>query len=150
VTIIRSYGDALDVETGIIVHGCNAKGVMGSGMAKAVKAQYPEAFRVYREAYEMCATRLGTITTVEVDPGKWLVNAITQTDFGRDGKRYVNYEAVARCFRAVRDFGLNVGCSDLHFPMIGAGLGGGDWDVISAIIESETHGMTKYLWLLVE
>jgi len=30
-------GNLLDVTSGIIVHGCNAKSVMGSGVALAVK-----------------------------------------------------------------------------------------------------------------
>lgn len=53
-------------------------------------------------------------------------------NYGGSG-RYVNYAAIAKVFtevfRQVRISKLPV-----HFPKIGAGLGGGNWDIIEAII----------------
>lgn len=36
-TILFKTGNILDVREGIIVHGCNLKGVMGSGLALQIK-----------------------------------------------------------------------------------------------------------------
>lgn len=41
------HGDLFAVNSGIILHGCNSHGVMGSGVAKTFKKLYPEAFKKY-------------------------------------------------------------------------------------------------------
>lgn len=65
-------GNLLDVTKGIIMHGCNCQGVMGSGVALAVKRKYPLAFDRYSQ---MCADfkddgiegkLLGTVQSVKV------------------------------------------------------------------------------------
>lgn len=40
-------GDLLAVNTGCIIHGCNAQGVMGAGVALAFKNKYPAAYTRY-------------------------------------------------------------------------------------------------------
>jgi hypothetical protein len=53
---------------------------------------------------------------------------------GYDGARYTSYDAFARALEKIRehvDTGYSIG-----FPKnIGCGLGGGNWKVISALIE---------------
>jgi len=41
--MIYRQGDLVMAVEPIIIHGCNAKGVMGSGVAKAIRAYYPDA-----------------------------------------------------------------------------------------------------------
>lgn len=133
-------GDLLkSVKYGIIIHGCNAQGVMGSGFAKQVKETYPLAFQVYKKALVPGSWReLGSITSVEVSPGLFIVNAITQYDFGRDGRRYVRYDGVDEALRRVNQWLLdeqgNPEEISIHLPKIGAGLGGGHWPIIEQII----------------
>lgn len=141
-------GNVLDVKSGIIVHGCNACGVMGSGVAFAVKQRYPAAYLAYMR---QCASpaMLGSISYTSPSPGLLIVNAITQESFGRDGRRYVNYEAVADAFACVRKLAsLQEEAPAIHFPMIGAGLGGGLWHIIAAIIEAELPNFSLNLWTL--
>ena len=42
------YGDLMQATEDIIVHQVNCKGVMGSGVAKQIKANFPEVFNEYR------------------------------------------------------------------------------------------------------
>jgi len=49
--IEHKIGDLFSNTEGYIVHGCNAQGVMGSGVAKIVKDQYFDAFKRYAECY---------------------------------------------------------------------------------------------------
>ena len=35
-----------------IAHGCNCRGVMGSGFALQVKMMYPKVYETYRKEYE--------------------------------------------------------------------------------------------------
>ena len=146
-------GDVLDsflYENTIIVHGCNAQGVMGSGMAKAVKARFPQAFNDYHEKYQEQGNQLypGQIIISEVLPTRYIINAITQKYYGTDkGHRYVDYDAVRECFELVRDFAEKNGVDTINYPMIGAGLGGGDWGVISGIIDDVLDGLNHFVWV---
>lgn len=140
-TIEYVTGDLLSAPKGsVIVHGCNAQGVMGSGVALQIKEQFPQAFAMYMAHYNTLGSlRLGEITTVEVDE-RLIVNAITQEFYGRGRQRYVDYEAVACCFQAVvntleNDFYFGMGYDTICFPKIGAGLANGDWDILSIIID---------------
>lgn len=132
-------GNALDIPEGIIVHGCNSHGVMGAGIAMEVKRRFPNAFQVYRQEYETEGLNLGGITYSQVDQYKFIINAITQGNYGPD-IRQVDYEAVVKCFENVVEFALKVKAQtgkklDIVFPMIGAGLGGGNWNIIEKIID---------------
>lgn len=142
-------GDMLDGPEIYLAHGCNAQGVMGSGVAKAVRARYPKAYDVYRNKFVARGLQLGEVVEVEVPwhsdfryrdqmvPTKRFVfNCITQNSYGRDGRRYVNYGAVESTMRYI-----NKRVADTLVPvevgmsMIGSSLGGGDWNIISDIIE---------------
>lgn len=142
---LRGYDILGDVRYGVIIHGCNAQGVMGSGFAKEVKTRFPAVY----EAYILAAQdglKLGQIIPVQVGPHKYIVNAITQEFYGNDGRRYVDYDAVKKCFEETDAFmySLPISPRELHFPKVGCGLGGGDWEIISKIIDNAvTHG--KYL-----
>lgn len=152
------FGSILTAERGFIVHGCNAQGIMGGGLALAVRQQYPQAFEVYSNHIktELANGRkrpelLGD-TPMYVCPNKDLaiVNAITQLNYGIDGARYVNYEAIHKAFTVIAQWSLNTGLP-VHYPLIGAGLGGGDWGVISDIIDSVFSSydgvVQRYFWL---
>lgn len=130
-------GDLLDVTSGVIAHGVNCQGVMGSGVAKAIREKYPKAYISYRKmcyAQEDSYKLLGEVLYVEVAKNLAIANCFTQ-DFYGTNKRHVNYEAVAKCFSELHD--QVAGFDQLNIPKIGAGLGGGDWNVIESIIKSE-------------
>jgi O-acetyl-ADP-ribose deacetylase (regulator of RNase III) len=154
-------GDLLSVKEGVIAHGVNCQGVMGSGVAKSIRDMYPVVYEDYRskitETKEMWKERhlsvpfvtrgfLGYVQFVSaVQPvpkeGNPLViaNCFTQDFYGTD-KRHVDYEAVAKCFSLLNKRVKLYTDQPLNIPKIGAGLAGGDWNVISAIIESEYKG----------
>lgn len=133
-----------------IVHGCNAQGVMGSGVARIVRDDFPEAYEEYVRAHKECidgmsfteamftkssGLPMGMIQLVPSN-GKVIINAITQERFGPPPTRYVSYDAVADAFHNINKV-LAGHVTHVAMPRIGAGLGGGDWNVIEAIIASE-------------
>lgn len=130
----------------MVVHGCNAQGVMGSGVAAIVKNDFPAAFYEYRRKYDEEGLQLGEVIFSEVFPTRVIANAITQEFYGRDKKVYVDYAAIGRAFRTVKQFAMDNGISIINYPMIGAGLGGGDWELISNIIDCELEGLTHVCW----
>ena len=130
--IIYKKGNLIHASEGVIAHGCNNRGVMGSGVARAIRDAYPEAYDIYKKFYKLHGLELGMIICHYGKPH--VVNCITQNGFGKDGKQYVDYAAIRKCMRTIN----SARYFEVAMPKIGAGLGGGDWNVISKIIEEES------------
>lgn len=138
--------DITKVTEGIIVHGCNAQGVMGSGVAKQLRATHPDIFTDYsallKSFYDEGRSPLGQVAWSDINASLVIANAITQTFYGRDGKKYVSYDALDAAFHRVASFAQAFDAC-IHIPyLIGAGLGGGNASIITAIIE-QTLGNHK-------
>jgi O-acetyl-ADP-ribose deacetylase (regulator of RNase III) len=128
-------GDLLKTPYMYIAHGCNAQGRMGSGVAKAIRAKYPKAYDDYMESKMDGSMAMGIEIFSHQPDGKVVINMITQSDYGYDGGRYVSYDAIAEAFERVN---RRIPGETVAIPQIGAGLGGGNWKAISAIIDSVT------------
>lgn len=132
----------------IIMHGCNAQGVMGSGVAKIVKERYPEAYEAYKHFTDkyLPSYLLGKALGIDIRNGPTILNAITQEHYGRENTRYVSYDAVAKVFDALaKIYGVN---AVINMPKIGAGLGNGDWNVIESIIKASGIKAKIVVWEL--
>lgn len=134
-------GNILDVTSGIIVHGCNAQGVMGSGVAKQLREKYPEMYAKYKSDITSVfdtSESVGAVSWYSLTPGKpfLIASGITQEFYGRDiSVKYVSYDAVHSVFMKVFNHALFHNLT-VHIPdLIGCGLGGGNRDVVLAIIE---------------
>lgn len=150
ITIQTKEGNLMDVKRGHIVHGCNAQGVMGSGVALAVKQMYPEAFNSYRQQYLEHGLILGTAYPYVASNDLIIWNAITQEGFGLP-YRNCSYDAIETCFAEIDSCLENESVShidkEVHIPAIGAGLGGGNWEIIREIIEQTmTHPVTLWIY----
>ena len=112
---------------------------MGAGIAKTIKAKFPEAYRADCETTKAERTKLGTFSaaTVETKNGPLtIVNGYTQ--FHWRGKGILaDYDAIRSVMKGVKDqfSGQRIG-----YPLIGAGLAKGDWDIIGQIIDKELDG----------
>ena len=126
-------GDIVKSDISHIMHGCNARGVMGSGVAKRIREIYPEAYELYNREYEFNGLRLGNVySSYQPMSGVTIHNAITQENYGRtEGEVYVSYWALANCLKTL-DGKMKV----LAMPKIGSGLGNGNWNTIVDIIEN--------------
>jgi len=134
-----------EVKSGIIIHGCNAQGVMGSGVAKQLRAKYPDIFTDYLALLQLCKdeqfTPLGQVAFTKVSPDLKIASAITQEFYGRDGKQYVSYDALQAAFYHVSTIAL-ISKQEVHVPyLIGAGLGGGDEKTILDIIAESAYNI---------
>ncbi len=139
--IQTQVGNILDIEKGIIAHGVNCRGVMGSGVAKALRDKYPKLYPSYRQYVDSYAgglgnseVLLGKVSWYEPNKELAIANAFTQDAYGNDGLKYVSYDAVHEAFKIIFNSAL-FNKRPVYFPMIGAGLGGGSWYVIQAILE---------------
>ena len=116
----------------VIVHGCNCFSTMGAGVAKIIKENYPLAFQVDKNSKLTPKDKLGKITHTTGLTIPIIINAYTQ--FQWKGKYNVDYEAIRSCMKLIKKqfSGKKIG-----MPKIGAGLAGGDWNIIKSIINEE-------------
>lgn len=143
-------GNLLDAK-GIILHGCNAQGVMGSGVALAIRNKWPGAYEKYKAHCSDLEVHprdfLGDV--VWYSEGDVVIgNCITQEFYGRNGRRFVSYDAVDKCMEEVGLVAAQSPQLDINFPLIGCGLGGGYWPVVREIIEYRIpDSLKKVLWI---
>lgn len=137
------YGDILNTEAKYICHCVNAQGAMRSGVAKAIRERYPKAFDVYKEVHETSGLKLGQV--IGADCGSHtILNLVGQKNYGYDGKVYVDYIAIRKGLKSIN---RNV-TEDVAFPLIGCGLAGGDWKIVSSIIEEESTNFQPLVYIL--
>lgn len=161
-------GDILDLTEGILVHGCNCQGAMGSGIARQIRNKWPAVYSIYKERHQIDGLRLGDVIFVasfderrqnvcrhlhkvssHLPANVIVANAMTQFYYGTDPDVcYVDYQAVAASFARIallaRDSGLAV-----NFPLIGCGLANGHWEKVAALIEMVTPpSIELVLWKL--
>lgn len=135
-------GNICDFPSGITVfiHGCNRQRIMGAGLARSVREEFPSAFEAYDKAFFKRAPHLGSLIAADVGNGKRIINCITQDLFGTE-RRYVDYEALYSCLEQVKLLLEEAHAEGrpwvLGIPKwIGGGLAGGNHRVIQAMVES--------------
>jgi O-acetyl-ADP-ribose deacetylase (regulator of RNase III) len=136
--------DVTDTLTGVVAHGCNCQGVMGSGVAWAIRNKWPVAYQRYadfvssfRRGGGITGDLLGTCQMVNVaDAGTNLIfginslfiaNLFTQDFYGKDGKAYAKADAIAQALDGAASFAKGADLP-LYIPRIGCGLGGLSWE----------------------
>nr|WP_292486547.1 macro domain-containing protein [Methanohalobium sp.] len=132
----------------MIIHGCNARGVMNAGVAKAIRERWPETYYVYQHVYKYRGLRLGEVLWSHSYNGEKLIgNCISQDDYGRTGV-HVDYDAIRNCMKEVKIECERRSINEFAMPMMGAGLGGGDWNIIEDIVYEETHPLIAKVYYL--
>ncbi len=127
---------AIQGDFDLIVHGCNCFCTMGAGIAKTIKLEFPEAYKADLETTKGDKSKLGKISWAKSKTRNGeliVVNGYTQFNWRGSGRK-ADYNAIREVFRKVKKefIGLRIG-----YPAIGAGLAGGDWQIISDIIKEE-------------
>jgi len=130
---------AIEGQFDLIIHGCNCQCQMGKGIALTIKKKFPKAYEADCETEKGSREKLGTFSSASVKMNETeftIINAYTQYHWRGAGVK-ADYDAIRRVMRAVKQqySGKRIG-----YPLIGAGLAGGDWSEISKIIEDELSG----------
>jgi len=133
--------------TKVIVHCCNDLGLWGSGFVLALSERWKLPEREYKRWKGFKETddsltvevtggfALGEVQFVKVEHDLWVANIIGQRGVVGPGNLIpVRYEALQSGLKAVAAFAQKNNVS-VHMPRLGAGLAGGDWDIIEHIVE---------------
>lgn len=138
--MITIKGDITDITYGFVCHQVNCQGVMGAGVAMAIRKKWPVAYTQYRKAYINGQLKLGNAIFIHVTEFIYVVHMCGQNGYGRHGV-FTDYTALEKAIESVKNVRIRrhkTGYSlwPIYFPKgIGCGLAGGDWKVVSKIIE---------------
>lgn len=158
-------GDLFNTDAKFIVHQVNCQGKMGSGVALQVRQKFPHVYEEYKKV--ALPEMLGKIQIVPCNPKyigydcgsisipyneKFICNMFAQNNYGYDGKRYTDIDALAECFKKL--YGLthernNNYMSKIAMPYkIGCCRGGADWSEVYKIINTIFVNCDLELWKL--
>lgn len=132
-------GNLLDSNCDYICHQVNCQGAMNSGIAKQIRERWPRVYESYKHYIDFLTKKeiplLGKILISNIRNPTRVINMFSQDEYGYDGRRYTSYDAFENCLMTIKEQVRKH--QSIGFPKnIGCGLGGGDWKVISALIES--------------
>ena len=144
---------ASSLEVNVIGHCCNCFNTMKSGIAPLIAKEFPSAYQADQLTRKGDIDKLGRYSlgkhvknegTLFTSTGTlFIYNLYGQYSFGTD-RQHLNYKALRNSLRLMCD-DLNFTVRDnppkIGFPKIGAGLAGGDWNIIEQIIEEELVAM---------
>jgi O-acetyl-ADP-ribose deacetylase (regulator of RNase III) len=119
--------DITTVTNGIVAHGTNCKGLMGAGVAFAIRRKWKKAYNEYNSLCKHYAMNtkemLGMTQIVQVSADITVANCFTQDAYGNDGKVYADIEAVLESIESVLVY-ASLHDLPIYLPKIGCGLGG--------------------------
>lgn len=146
--IIALPGSCLDTTAKVIAHQTNCQGIMGAGVAKAIREKYPEIMQEYQDA---CHSRhmLGKCQLVETEEETIIANLFGQDGFGAG--RQTDYDALQSALDSLVDQMYELGLTSVAMPYyIGCGLAGGDWDVVLEMLKKtfSNTSLRLELWKL--
>lgn len=127
---------------GLIAHGVNCCGVMGKGVALAIREAYPIVGKQYFAKFhtKIQPELLGTVQLVQINDKLDCANCFTQVYYGKtlrcynDSPQQLDYGALDKCLDNI--FGLAKAMNrPLGLPWIGTNLAGGDMGVVRAFLE---------------
>lgn len=127
----------------VVGHQCNCFWSFGAGIAPQIKKAFPEAYQVDLKTPYGDKKKLGTIAFTEKTTSI-VVNLYGQFKYTRT-EVDTDYDALSNCLKEVKK---NFSGKKIAFPLIGAGLAAGNWEVISSIIQKELEGedVTIIVW----
>jgi O-acetyl-ADP-ribose deacetylase (regulator of RNase III) len=136
-------------EFDMIIQGCNCFHCMGGGLAKQLATKYPQVLEADKKTKYGDREKLGSYSkaTLEVDDNIFIVlNAYTQYKWssGSDVFEYGSFQKfLSKITRHIQTYNAD-GKLTIGFPMIGAGLAGGDWSRISKMIEKFSEDFASH------
>lgn len=147
-------------EINVIAHCCNCMNTMKSGIAPKIASAFPEALAADQMTTRGDRAKLGTLSSAFSKNGLLVYNLYGQYTFTgrREGKMDLDYWALRSALSAMA-VSLHAKCRILDMsthdlkiglPKIGAGLAGGDWNIISKMIEGRLRDFDVTIYVLKE
>lgn len=131
-------GDLLQSNLPLIAHQTNCLGVMGAGIAKAIKNKWNIVYTQYVDKcrhYNYSKDLLGKcqVCVTEDEPIKFIANLFGEYSFTESvapfENRHTDYDALKKALLHLKTLCENTEIIEIGIPYkLGCGLAGGDWD----------------------
>ena len=131
-TIDYVVGDLIESGEPVIAHGCNTVGVMGAGIARVVKAAWPEVYDQYDAACADGTFDAGSAQRCVGANDRTVYNLGTQRNPGASATYWLVFLSFANMFESMKTWGHG----RVAVPRIGCGIGGLDWSGVEGAIEA--------------
>lgn len=121
----------------IIAHVVNDKAMIwGKGFAGAVRRKWPHAQKDYANwiLSNRPQFRAGNVRFATLEDSIELASLVAQHGYGPSLFPRIQYSALESCLQIVGSHAKLTGAS-IHIPRIGCGEAGGDWNIVSELID---------------
>jgi O-acetyl-ADP-ribose deacetylase (regulator of RNase III) len=133
--IIEKSANLLEEPLDGIIQQCNCFCVQSAGIALRIKNKFPEAYEADCKTVKGDESKLGHFSVAILPNNFHIYNMYGQLSFG--GGRQTNYEAVANGLGRIEWHASSSGLRTIGLPArMGCVLGGGDYRIVRAIIET--------------
>lgn len=124
----------LNVEAEALVNSVNTVGIMGKGVALAIKEAFPENYKLYRKVCEEKLFDIGKIFVTETGQmfPKYIINFPTKKHWKNPSK----YEWIEEGLNSLSDWLDENKIKSIVIPPLGSGNGKLDWKKVKPIILS--------------
>ena len=152
---------ATDSRSVIIAHQCNCCAVMGRGLALQVKTRYPDAYSSDMAYHwpvpvgQPNVEKLGDFSFAYVpQDGRWIFNLYGQFRYGHS-QQHTDYDALFKALVKAKNWCIEMEREGktqipkiLAVPyLMGSDRGGGDWNVVHALLEDAFLSSHLDLWI---
>lgn len=134
-------------EVEAIGHQANCQNTMGSGVAKALRAEWPQVYEADCQTEKGDRKKLGSLSFTLCEHGP-IFNLYGQYTYGREpGVVYTELDALDKALGIMRLFVDAGEHKTVGFPKLGAGLGGAKWVDVEALIVKHFSGIEVIIYV---
>lgn len=127
-------GNIFDSSAQALVNTVNTMGVMGKGIALQFKNQFPDNYKIYKEACKNKVFKVGQLLVTEEESllvgRKTIINFPTKINWRLPSE----YEYIQKGLEELKKVILKKNIESIAIPPLGAGNGGLDWQRVKKII----------------
>jgi O-acetyl-ADP-ribose deacetylase (regulator of RNase III) len=139
--ITHINGDLLSSNVDAIGHCANCFCTMGSGIARQIKLQLPEAYAEDLKGVSGDRNKFGKFSVAEIKKPqiktniKYVYNLYGQYNYGTDSRK-LNYESIYTALTGMKNHAITKDIKTVGFPEnMGCMLAGGSWNIVYAMIK---------------
>ena len=143
--MIIKKGDLFTTDQLVIGHGVNTVGVMGAGVAKRVRDEFPKTYATYRADCAWKMLNPGEAMPGPLENGHVIMNIASQEQPGPNATYLLLENSLVWAASLLH----SVGIKSMAIPQIGCGIGGLDWDEVLPIPEhiEEKYDFEFEVWI---
>lgn len=133
-------GDLLASDAQALVNTVNTVGVMGKGIALQFKEQYPDNYRIYRQACQQGQLTPGTLLITQcklLGQEKLIINFPTKTTWRKPSQYPYIESGLSELRRKIQELGIR----SIAIPPLGSHNGGLDWARVRTMITNALNGL---------